>query len=77
MTLTRKPPKKDLIVTRIFDAPVAQVRKAWVEPELVMQWWEPDGFTSPSAKLDVREGGTSLVCMRESKEFGGLDLYST
>jgi uncharacterized protein YndB with AHSA1/START domain len=42
-----------------------------------MRWWGPDRFTSPSAKIDFREGGTSLVCMRAPKEFGGQDMYST
>lgn len=69
--------KKDLVFTRVFDAPVEQVWKAWVEPELVMQWWGPDGFTSPSAKMDFREGETSLVCMRAPKEYGGQDMYNT
>jgi uncharacterized protein YndB with AHSA1/START domain len=69
--------KRDLVVTRIFNAPVDLVWKAWTDPALVMQWWGPDGFTSPSAEIDFREGGTSLVCMRAPREFGGQDFYST
>ena len=42
-----------------------------------MRWWGPTGFTSPSAEMDFREGGTSLVCMRAPKEFGGQDMYNT
>ncbi len=61
-------------MTRVFNAPVDQVWKAWVDPRLVMQWWGPIGFTSPLAKMDFREGGTSLVCM-SSPEYG--DQYST
>jgi uncharacterized protein YndB with AHSA1/START domain len=30
--------KRDLVVTRVFDAPVEQVWKAWSDPEYVMQW---------------------------------------
>jgi uncharacterized protein YndB with AHSA1/START domain len=69
--------KRDLVVTRAFDAPVERVWKAWTDPEHVMQWWGPHRFTSPSAKMDFREGGTSIVCMRAPKEFGGQDMYST
>lgn len=65
---------KDLVVTRTFDAPVAEVWKYWVNPEDVKKWWGPIGFTAPLAKMDFREGGTSLVCM-SSAEFG--DFYST
>lgn len=38
----------------------------------------PTGFTCPVAKMDFREGGTSLVCMRAPKEFlGGQDMFNT
>ncbi len=67
----------DLAVTRVLDAPVEEAWKAWTEPEYVMRWWGPTGFTSPRAKLDVREGGTSLVCMRAPAEYGGQDMYNT
>jgi len=66
--------KQDLVITRIFDAPVELVWKAWSEPESVMRWWGPAGFTSPLAKMDFRVGGTSLVCM-QSPQFG--EMYST
>lgn len=66
--------KKDLVVTRVFDAPVELVWAAWTDPQRVMQWWGPNGFTSPVARMDVREGGTSLVCMRTPT---GQDLYNT
>jgi uncharacterized protein YndB with AHSA1/START domain len=68
------PKVRDLVFTRVFNASVEQVWKAWTDPSLVMQWWGPDGFTSPLARLDFREGGTSLVCM-SSPQFG--DMYST
>lgn len=75
MTITAKNvTKKDLIVTRLLKAPVEQVWKAWTDPDLVMSWWGPKGFTSPLAKIDFREGGTSLVCMRWPD---GQDFYST
>ena len=51
--------------------------RAWIDPELVQRWWGPQGFTCPLARLDFREGGTSLVCMRTPQEFGGQDLYNT
>lgn len=68
---------RDLIITRTFDAPLDLVWKAWTEPAHVMRWWGPNGFTCPSARVDFREGGTSLVCMRAPAEMGGQDMYST
>ena len=56
--------KNEIMVTRIFNAPIELVWKSWTEPELVMRWWGPDKFTSPSAKINFREGKSSIVCMR-------------
>lgn len=66
--------KRDLVVTRVVDAPVGQVWRAWTDPELVRRWWGPTGFTCPLARIDLREGGTSLVAMRSPQ---GQDLYNT
>ena len=71
---TKSVKKRDLVVTRTFDAAIESVWKAWTDPKQVMLWWGPIGFTCPLAKMDFREGGTSLVCMN-SPEFG--DQYST
>ncbi|WP_113701307.1 SRPBCC family protein [Nonomuraea lactucae] len=64
----------DVVVTRVFDAPLERVWRAWTEPELVRRWWGPVGFSAPLARMDVRPGGTSLVCMRSPD---GHDLYNT
>ncbi|MEK6288043.1 MAG: SRPBCC domain-containing protein [Acidobacteriota bacterium] len=69
--------KRDLVITRVFDAPIELVWKAWTDPEYVMRWWGPTGFTSPSCKIDFREGGKFLFHMRAPKEFqGGQDFYT-
>jgi uncharacterized protein YndB with AHSA1/START domain len=72
--MSTEPMTRDLVVTRQFDAPVEQVWKAWSDPEQVMRWWGPNGFTTPLARMDFREGGSSLVCMRSPD---GQDLYNT
>src|SRR4029077_6315056 len=53
----------DVAVTRLFDASVEQVWAAWTEDAEVMKWWGPKPFTCPEARMDVREGGASGVCM--------------
>jgi uncharacterized protein YndB with AHSA1/START domain len=75
--MSTDPSKRNLVVTRVFDAPVERVWRAWSDGEQVMKWWGPTGFTSPLARLDFREGGASLVCMRAPQEFGGQDMYNT
>jgi len=69
--------KVDVVVGRTFKASVEQVWKAWTDPELVKRWWGPTGFTAPFARIDFREGGISLVCMRAPQQLGGHDFYST
>ena len=68
--------KVDLVVTRIIDATVELVWKAWTDPEQVMRWWGPKDYTSPLCKIDLREGGKYLFCMRAPQEQGGQDSYS-
>ena len=68
--------KKEIITTRVFNASTELVWKAFTDAELVMRWWGPDKFTSPSAKIDFHEGKSSVVCMRAPKEFGGQDMYN-
>jgi uncharacterized protein YndB with AHSA1/START domain len=66
--------RHDLIVTRVFDAPLERVWKAWSDSDDVLRWWGPAAFTAPLANMDFREGGTSLVSMRSPD---GHDLYNT
>ncbi len=65
---------KLLTITRLIDAPVALVFKAWSDPALVMKWWGPGGFTAPTIKIDFRVGGKYLFCMRSPD---GQDFWST
>lgn len=68
--------EKKLAVSRIFNAPVEEVWKMWTEPAYVMQWWGPDRFTCPFARIDFKEGHTSLVSMKAPDEFGGQIHYN-
>jgi uncharacterized protein YndB with AHSA1/START domain len=64
----------DVVVTRTFDAPLERLWRAWSDPDEVMKWWGPLGFTSPECRMDFREGGTTLVCMRSDQ---GWELFNT
>src|SRR5450755_260347 len=55
---------RDLVLTRIIDAPREKVFKAWTDPELLKQWFAPLPYTTPVAELDVRPGGANLIVMR-------------
>ncbi len=66
-----------MVVTRVFDAPRELVWKAWTDPQYVMQWWGPKGFTSPFCQIDFRVGGKFLYCMRtpDGQEFWNAGEY--
>lgn len=68
--------KQDIVLTRIFDAPVEDVWKAWTDPEEVKKWWGPRNFTSHSCTIDFREGGKFVFHMRAPKEMNNADLYT-
>ena len=55
---------RDLVLTRVFDAPRAVVWKAWTDAKQVQQWWGPEHFTNPICEMDVRVGGTLKIVMR-------------
>lgn len=67
----------DVEVSRVFTAPIEKVWELWADPELVKQWWGPQGFTCPVAEVDLRVGGRILAVMRAPAEWGGGDIYST
>ena len=64
----------ELVIERVFDAPVELVWRAWTHPEHVMRWWGPKGNTSPACEIDLRVGGKYLWAMRSAE---GQDLWST
>ena len=66
----------DVVGTRDIPASLDAARKSWTDPEYVLQWWGPNGFTCTVADMDVRVGGRSLVCM-SAPDWGFPGLYST
>ncbi|MHC1754138.1 MAG: SRPBCC domain-containing protein [Methanosarcina sp.] len=69
--------ERELVITRIFDAPRELVWKAWTDPERVKRWWGPKDFTSPVSKIDLRVGGSYLNCMRspEGEDYWSAGVY--
>jgi uncharacterized protein YndB with AHSA1/START domain len=55
---------RELIFTRVFDAPRELVYKAWTDPRHLIQWWGPKGFTTSVYEMDVRPGGVWRLTMR-------------
>ena len=68
---------RDLVLTRVIDAPPEKVYRAWTEPALLKQWFAPLPYTTPVAELDVRPGGACLVVMKspEGQELPNPGVY--
>jgi uncharacterized protein YndB with AHSA1/START domain len=51
--------EREVVVTRVFNAPAHIVFEAWTTPALFKQWWLPKsmGMTLDSCEMDVRTGG--------------------
>jgi len=59
-TAVERKSDRELVVTRMFDAPPHLVFKAWSQPDLFRRWWVPKSVTGVSlvsCDMDVRTGG--------------------
>ena len=56
--------EREVVITRIFDAPRALVFKAWIDPKHLKRWWGPAVFTNPVCEVDARVGGAWRIVMR-------------
>ena len=57
----------ELTITRLLDAPRNLVFKVWTQPEHMVRWLGPKGFTAPSCEIDLRPGGAWRACIRSAE----------
>ena len=48
---------REIVLSRVFDAPRELVFDAWTDPVHIAEWWGPNGFTTTLHEMDVRVGG--------------------
>jgi uncharacterized protein YndB with AHSA1/START domain len=48
---------REIVTTRVFNAPRNLLYKAWTDPMHLKNWWGPKGFTNTFNAFDLREGG--------------------
>jgi uncharacterized protein YndB with AHSA1/START domain len=56
--------ERELVITRVFDAPRELVWEAFAESERLARWWGPKGFTMLVRELDFRPDGVYHYSMR-------------
>jgi uncharacterized protein YndB with AHSA1/START domain len=67
------PTEREIVMTRVFDAPRRLVFNAWTQPELVKRWMlGPPGWTMPVCEIDLRVGGRYRYVWRgeDGREMG-------
>jgi uncharacterized protein YndB with AHSA1/START domain len=58
--------KRDLetVFTRLFAVPRDKLFNAWLDQELLAEWWGPHGFTNPLCITSPQPGGSFRIVMR-------------
>jgi uncharacterized protein YndB with AHSA1/START domain len=54
---------REIVFTRVFDAPRELVFEMWTDPKHLVHWWGPRGFTTTIQEMDVRPGGRWTMIM--------------
>lgn len=69
---------RELVFTRVYDAPRALVFAAWTDPKHISEWWGPDGFTTTTHKMDLRPGGEWIFVMHgpDGRDYDNKIVYS-
>ena len=49
---------REIVLSRVFDAPRRLVFEAWTMKEHLTEWFGPQGFATTTREIDVRVGGT-------------------
>jgi uncharacterized protein YndB with AHSA1/START domain len=68
---------KDIVVTRLLDAPRERVFDAWTDVSRASQWWGPRGFTTTTHSFDLRAGGAWRYTMHagDGTDYPNRALY--
>src|SRR5437588_692880 len=72
------PGERDIVMTRVFDAPCQLVFDAHTKPELVKHWLlGPPGWSMPVCEIDLRVGGAYRFAWRsaDGNEMGMRGVY--
>jgi uncharacterized protein YndB with AHSA1/START domain len=69
--------RQAVVIERTFDAPVELIWQMWTDPQHFKAWYGPQGAAIPVAKMDVRVGGTRLVCLEIATPAGLMQMWFT
>lgn len=58
-----KTENRELRISRTLNAPIEMVWEVWTNPEHIVNWWGPNGFTNTIHKMDFKEDGEWKLTM--------------
>ncbi|MFZ5522801.1 MAG: SRPBCC domain-containing protein [Pseudomonadota bacterium] len=69
---------REMVITRIVDAPRELVWEAMTNPKHVVNWWGPNGFTNTLEKMDFRVGGVWKHVMHgpDGKDYPNFSTFT-
>ena len=62
-----EPGKQELVISRVFEAPLSRVWKLWTDPKLMPEWWGPKILSTTVEKMDLKPGGVWRIIQRDPK----------
>ncbi len=65
LTLTT-PSEREIVTTRVFDAPRELVFRAYTDPDAIPKWWGPRRHKTTVDQMEVRPGGAWRYVSRDS-----------
>ena len=54
------PLDREIVITRVVDAPRNLVFEAWTDPAQLQAWFGPEGFAIETREIDIRAGEVDL-----------------
>ncbi len=69
---------REIVTTRLINAPRELVWKVWTEPDHIAKWWGPNGFTNTIDEMTVKPGGAWRFMMHgpDGKNYPNEIIFS-
>jgi uncharacterized protein YndB with AHSA1/START domain len=71
------PTDREVVLTRVFDAPRSMVWDAFTKPELLQRWFGPRGWSLVVCEVDLKVGGGFRFVLRgpDGRDMGMRGVY--
>lgn len=72
-----KAENREMRMIRTFKAPIELMWEVWTNPEHIVNWWGPNGFTNTIHKMEFQEGGEWKLTMHgpDGTDFANRSIF--